>query len=127
MTTKTLLIVGGALAGGFVLYELFKPGSTLVRPSTASKTTANGGVEAGLLGGLGAFLGQIASPHGGVTYGGTASGQAASPVMPLAWNQDPNAGIDPTTGGVKLEDGQTYGPPAPVSSGDDGLVSPTFF
>ncbi len=146
MTTKTVLILGGALVGGVLLYEIFKPGSALTRPSTAARTTSNGNVEAGLVSGFVAALGQLASPHGSGAYGTSAAGQSTyynpSTLAANGGNTNyvdiggagysagaaGNYGYADTHPGTALPEG-VYGPPVPSQdpiTSDDGLMSPVY-
>lgn len=129
---KTVYIVGGVLVGGVVVYELFlKTGAPLAHPisSTAPKVTSSGSILAGLaspLASIFAALGSSASKSGPAPIGSAAAGQSAF---------NGNTGIDASTGGVSLPEGQAYGPSLPVgftppsdaTGGDNGLISPTEF
>lgn len=132
----------GVVAGGFLLYELLKPGGAL-RPTTAPKVSTNSGgsVIAGLLAPLEAVGSALISwtntpspsgpnpagsaPGAGYVPPNAAALQGIDPNTGIAYDQE---GIDPSTGGVSLPAGGTYGPPVPsanpvISGGDDGLIS----
>jgi len=99
MTTgKALLIVGGVAVGAYVLLSLVK-GGTPSGPTRAPLNTDYGFVSSLLNFGTAAF-GAFGAPNASPVYvpgQGYVSGGA-------------NAPIDPTTGGVMLPDGETYGP-----------------
>lgn len=114
MTTgKTIAIVAAVAAGAYILLEVFKPSRGAVSTKPANMPT-DVSVISGLLD-FGARLFSGGSPSGQNNVGSSGPGSftpyapgatAPGPFAPF----DPNAGIDPTTGGVVLDEGDTYGP-----------------
>jgi hypothetical protein len=117
-TTKTVLIVAGVGVGAYVLLQLLKPsGAKTVAPARTSLPSDVAFVS-GLLQFGRSIFGETAPTNGPNQYGNAAPG-SFTPYAPGATSPgpfapfDPNSEIDPSTGGVELDPGETYGPPAP--------------
>lgn len=103
-TTKALLIAAGVAVGAYVILEVMRPprATSGIRPTGSQ----DGAWISNLLNFGAAFAASVPS-GGGNTYGGS------SPTADPSW-YDNQQGIDPTTGGVLLAPGDTYGPRFPT-------------
>jgi hypothetical protein len=103
-TTKTVLIVGGVAVGAYVLLGLLKPaGATVRQPAPTDYGFFSGLINVGLA------AAQAFGPGSGSSN--------ASPVYVIGQGYvqgGGNAPIDPSTGGVFLPTGETYGPRLPA-------------
>lgn len=114
MTTAGKIAVGGAVViGGFILYKMVS-GTSVSKPATKNPTAPTG---------ISGFISSVTSAFS--YFGKTSPQPQAVPASGYAYGPtfanpavDPNANIDPTTGGVSLPDNQVYGPPAPSTTAD---------
>lgn len=134
MTTgKVLLIGGGVLAGGYILYQLFKQPTTTPRTATQGNLTAAGTLVSGL---VSLFGGANAATPSGATGVGSGTSFFGSSAAAAANSNNPYLVSTPAGGytagaatnyayadshpGTALPDG-VYGPPIPAT----GLAAPT--
>jgi len=116
MNSRTVLLLVVVLALVFVLYMSQQPKATSTQIGAANSNAL-------FFGGVGSLFSAVA---GAVKSSPSASPSAAPPpvnstvpvyVTGVGYVQGgANAPIDPSTGGVYLPPGETYGPPAPSSS-----------
>jgi hypothetical protein len=107
-TWKTVGIVAGVAVGAYVLLELVKGRATSTQLAPPAPRPSDVSWMSGLLQFGTSIVNAVAT-----------SGPTAPAGNPYG-NYDPTwntTGIDPSTGGVVIPEGATYGPPSPSGSG----------